>query len=460
MHRAFRMFAVLLLIAAPGYAADFYVDPEHGDPANDGSEQKPWRSLQEVVDKGFVESRAWESLPYKPGSKLVPKNAGAPVKAGDTIWLRSGNYGDLAIQGYYNSDFITIAAAKGETPRFHSVRLRSASYWALKGLHVSPEYGTGRKPRTLVDLESHGWQGPIHDILVEDCAVQSAADTSQWTATEWNERSCSGIDADGTRITIRGNQLTNVDFGISVSATHALVERNRVENFAGDGLRGLGDHSVFQYNLVKNCYDVNANHDDGFQSWSTGPGGVGSGEVVGIVLRGNTIINYDDPKQPHRGTLQGIGCFDGMYVDWIIENNVIIVDHWHGITLSGARGCRIVNNTVIDPNAERPGPAAVRIGNHKKGTPSSNCVVRNNLATAVSVAGGEKMVADHNVIVDDPARFFADAARYDLRLKKGSPAIDSGAAETAPEFDIAGTRRPQGEAIDVGAYESAAAAGR
>ena len=60
------------------------------------------------------------------------------------------------------------------------------------------------------------------------------------------------------------------------------------------------------------------------------------GEVVGLVLRGNTIINYEDPDQPHRGTLQGIGCFDGMFVDWIIENNVIIVDHYHGITLSGA----------------------------------------------------------------------------------------------------------------------------
>ena len=46
-----------------------------------------------------------------------------------------------------------------------------------------------------------------------------------------------------------------------------------------------------------------------------------------MVLRGNTIINYEDPGQPHRGTLQGIGCFDGMFVDWVIENNVVIVDH-------------------------------------------------------------------------------------------------------------------------------------
>ena len=453
MVRAFSLIVVLLLITTPISAGDFYVDPEHGDPANDGSADKPWRSLQQVIDAGLVESRAWGSLPYKPDSRLVAKNAGAPVKPGDTIWLRNGYYGGLLIQSHCNADFVTIAAAEGHTPRFRSVHLRSSSHWVLKGLHVSPEHGPGKKPRTLIDLESHGWRGPIHDIVVEQCVVQSAADTSRWSAAQWNELSCSGIDADGARIKIRHNRLQNVNFGISVSASHSLVEHNTIENFAGDGLRGLGDHSVFQYNLVKNCYDVNGNHDDGFQSWSRGPNGVGTGEVVGIVLRGNTIINYEDPDQPHRGALQGIGCFDGMFVDWVIENNVIVVDHWHGITLGGARGCRIVNNTVIDPNDRRPGPAAVRIGKHKRGTPSTNCVVRNNLTTALSVQDGPDMVVDHNLIVDDPVSVFVDAAGHDLRLRKGSPAIDAGSRNSAPKVDITGTSRPQGRGVDIGAYE-------
>jgi hypothetical protein len=119
-------------------------------------------------------------------------------------------------------------------------------------------------------------------------------------------------------------------------------------------MRGFGDHTTFQYNTIKNSYAVNGNHDDGFQSWSSGAGGVGTGEVVGIVLRGNTFINYEDPNQPHRGAMQGIGCFDGMYVDWVIENNVIIVDHWHGISFNGVRNTRIVNNTVLDPNGKSP----------------------------------------------------------------------------------------------------------
>ncbi len=449
--------ATLFLVATPSHAADFFVDPENGKADNNGSEEKPWRNLQEVFDAGLVESRQWESLPYKPGKRLVPKNPGAAIKAGDTIWLRNGYHGSLSIEAYYNRGVITLAAAKGHEPRFRGVRIRSSSHWRLVGLHVSLEFGEGKKPRTLVKLEAHNWRGPIHDVTVEACTLRSAKDTSAWSADDWNSRSSNGIDADGTRMTIRGNRLKNVNFGISVGASHSLVERNLVENFAGDGLRGLGDHTVFQYNTVKNCHDVNANHDDGFQSWSTGTKGVGKGQVVGIVLRGNTIIGNEDPNQPHRGMLQGIGCFDGMFVDWIVENNVVIVDHWHGITLLGARGCRIVNNTVIDPNQTRPGPAGVRVGKHKNGTPSSGCTVRNNLTTSLSVGEGRDMVTDHNLLVEDPDLFFLNPADRDLRLKKGSPAIDAGARELAPPLDINGVTRPQGPAVDVGAYEFKAA---
>ncbi|GAB6186753.1 choice-of-anchor Q domain-containing protein [Thermopirellula anaerolimosa] len=444
--------AVLSLSALSSPAADFYIDPQHGDAANDGSKDRPWKSLQDVLDRGWIETRDWPSLPYKPELQLLPKNAGAPVRPGDTIHLRSGDYGDLVIRSHYNRDFITIRAEEGQTPRFRSIHIQSGSHWVLKGLHVSPEYGSGDKPRAMIFLESHGWRGPVHDIIVEDCVLQSAEDTSQWSADDWNRRACDGIITNGASITIRRNRLKNVDFGISVSGPNGLVEHNVVENFSGDGLRGLGDYGVFQYNVVKNCYDVNENHDDGFQSWSVGPDGVGTGQVKGIVLRGNVIINYEDPNQPHRGALQGIGCFDGMYVDWVVENNVVFVDHYHGITFGGAVNCRIINNTVIDPNDRRPGPAAVRIGNHKRGMPSRDCIVRNNLVSALDVRG-EGMTADHNLIVEKPGEMFVDSQHGDFRLREKCPAVDAGTAEGAPRVDIRGTTRPQGDAVDIGAFE-------
>ncbi len=441
----------LCFVGLEASAAEFYVDPVSGGPGGDGSASRPWRSVQEVFDAGLVESQQWDKLPYSPQSKLVAKNAGAPVRAGDTIRLLSGYHGDLLIDGYYNLGDITLAAAEGHTPRLSSLHLRSSSHWIIRGLSVSAEFSPTYKRHTLVHLESHDWRGPIHDIVVERCSLCSVADASAWTAKDWDRLSCNGFQVDGTRMTIRDNRLLNVNFGISVEASHSLVSGNLVENFAGDGLRGLGDHCIFEYNIVKNCYDVNANHDDGFQSWSTGPGGVGSGQVVGVILRGNTIINYADPNQPYRGTLQGIGCFDGTYVDWVIENNVIITDHWHGITLGGARNCLVINNTVLDQNKTGPGPPWICIDKHKNGTASVNCVVRNNLATDFKNAPG--VLEENNLRIQDPAALFVDPAHFDLHLLPGAAAIDAGSSLDAPKLDRDRIARPQGKGIDIGAYE-------
>lgn len=238
-----------------------------------------------------------------------------------------------------------------------------------------------------------------------------------------------------------------------MSGDSCTVEHNTIENFAGDGLRGLGDDLLFQYNLVMNCYDVNANHDDGFQSWSVGTGGVGTGTVYRIKLIGNTIINYVNPNQPFRGTLQGIGCFDGMFEDWVIENNVIITDHWHGITFLGAKNCRIINNTICDVNTTSPGPPWIQFGSHKNGTKSSGCLVRNNLSTSFNIDSSQGVAFDHNIKITSPYTFFVDYDKRDLHLKPGCSAIDAGNALLAPAIDIAGVARSSGSAPDIGAYE-------
>ena len=85
-------------------------------------------------------------------------------------------------------------------------------------------------------------------------------------------------------------------------------------------------------------------------------------------------------------------------------------------------------------------PAALRISQHKRGTKSSGCIVRNNLVSALHV-DGEAMIVDHNLIFDDPAAVFVDPEQFDLRLRAGSPAIDAGSSDRAPPIDIAKTPR-------------------
>lgn len=424
---------VLALVSLPVLAQpnEYTVDPVGGSPEGDGSAMSPWRSVQAVLDEG----------------RLQP---------GDTLFLRSGPYGRLEIRGRRHDGWITLAAAPGHTPQVSAVRIDESAGWHLNGLHVSPSFGERRPRGAIVAIG-----GASEHIIIEACTISTTPDVSGWSADDWRENAMHGIYAAGREITLRGNHIRHVRHGIHALARQSLIADNLIETFSGDGIRGLGDHTTYAFNTIRNCLKVDDNHDDGFQSWSIGADGrPGTGEVVGGVLRGNRIINYEDAEQPFRCTLQGIGMFDGVYVDWVIENNVVITDHWHGITVMGARNVRIVNNTVIDRNEDRPGPPWISITHHKDGRPPENSVIANNLAEPRAahrqdLFGLPKpgVTAVGNVEITDRAAFFVDPERLDVRLRAGSSAIAAGSLRHAPATDMAGTPRPQGAGVDAGAYE-------
>lgn len=435
--------------SAPAGGNVYYLDPVHGRNDNAGTAGSPWASLQSVVEDNMIETRAYADLPYDGTNTLTVKNPGAPVKAGDTLVLLDGFHGEFYLRGAYNESPITIQAAAGQRPTLSRIFLSAGANWHFNGLTVSPSEAPSYANHTLITVESHGWHGPGSHVLIEDCSLYSVPDAAGWSLDDWNALACNAIQISGDCVTVRDSFCRNINFGISVSGNSCLISGNVVENFAGDGLRGLGNDLVFEYNVVKNCYDVNANHDDGFQSWSIND----DPPRERVVLRGNTFINYEDPDQPFRGTLQGIGCFDGFYIDWVIENNLVITDHWHGISLYGAVDCRVVNNTVVDQNDESPGPPWILVNPHKDGTPSQGCVIRNNLAAAITATGDT--VADHNLLITDQNSLFVNPARLDFHLRPDAhEAIDTGSDLLAPTTDLDGESRPRGGGIDIGCDES------
>lgn len=428
----------------------FYLDPINGSIANDGSAENPWSTLAAAISAGLIETRAYANLPYNGDNPLEITNPGAPVTAGDTLILLNGHHGALEVRGAYNESPITIRAAEGHTPTLTHVSLTSVSNWCLEGLTLSPSAGSNYEKRTLFSVVSHGYHGPSHHITIEDCRLYSVEDSSAWGVSDWNDLACSAISMSGDHMEARGNICRNVDFGITISGNFGVVAGNTIENFAGDGLRGLGSDLLFENNLVKNCYDVNGNHDDGFQSWSIND----DPPRERVTLRGNTIVNFEGADYPLRGTLQGIGCFDGPYVGWVVENNLIITDHWHGISLYGAVDSRIVNNTVVDADEDQtsPGPPWIMFHDHKDGTPSSGCLIRNNIAATISPSGDT--IADHNYQLTETESIFVDPSAYDYHLKNDAHSvIDTGSADMAPTTDLAGTPRPQGAGVDPGCYE-------
>jgi parallel beta-helix repeat protein len=382
------------------------------------------------------------------------QNAINNVQGGDTISLLSGNFGDLTISGKNNGSFVTIRAYTGAIPNFNSIDIHNCSYWKLFEIDINPRYSSGADETQAVNLDG--------DFLtIENCIINYSDDISGWTASDWLARTGNGVIMDGSNINVLSNTISAIDHGIACSANNSLVSHNLIVNFRGDGIRGLGDDDVYEYNIIKNEYDVDDNHDDGFQSWSYGSGGVGTGTVYNVTLRGNTIINFEDPNQPYRGNLQGIGLFDGMFENWLVENNLIITDHWHGISFYGAINCKIINNTVVDNDNTPESDPWIMVNDHKNGTPSSGVIVRNNIATDYSLTGG--FTEDHNIEItmNNASIYFVNPSggTGDYHSIVTSPAVDAGSGDGAPNIDKDGVSRPQGNGFDIGCYEFTGASG-
>jgi len=332
------------LLLAGGYpaprGATFHVDPERGSGEGDGSEARPWKTLAEVISSGKV--RAKDAR----GGEVNPEG---PVKGGDTILLRSGYHGEVDITGAFLDEVLTVAAEKGQVPKLGHLGCRDAAKWTFRGLEISPSLAPEFKRQSIAVLGSRGATAS-RDLVIEDCYLHTVEDASAWTKEEWSGlnkagRSCSGIDLEvnSTGLVARNNFIMNVATGINIAGPGALVEGNVVRNFAIDGLRTMGDNQVLQYNVVKNNRAVDANHDDGIQAFLYNKG---TGTLRGTVTRANIVINREDETQPFPGAMQGIGYFDGPLIDFVIERNVVLVDHWHGVSLYDGQNGRIEGNVV------------------------------------------------------------------------------------------------------------------
>jgi hypothetical protein len=368
------------------------------------------------------------------------------VKAGDTILLRSGYHGQIYCRGAHNDDFITIAAEEGHKPKVRRIFFSAAKKWVIRGLTVSPGFAPEYKRDRLIYVVD--WGGPSADFVIENNTLYSSEDASSWSAKQWNSLVCYGISVIGDRIRIRNNTLRYVDHGIIINGDRFTVERNSIEHIAGDGIVCSADNTSLLYNKMKYFYRVNDNHDDGIQFHR---GRDKTTPILNAVVRGNSVIARDNAvSNPLIGHPQGICNFDIPAVNWRVENNIVLVRHHHGITIGGCQNGVIINNLAYNPYGGR---FFAGIGTTHGKTISENTVIRNNLVDSEISYPGTNNKVDHNIVVNDPNRFFRNPLKYDMRHKQGSPAIDTGSIVSAPKIDINGIRRPQGIGVDVGPYE-------
>ena len=488
----------------------WYVDPVNGKtPAagGDGSKAAPWNSLQGVLyfkyPSGYPRPLL-SSVPYfhvVDGKRVyVADQLGSPpVQPGDLIELMSGDYGDIVIGDYLqqvvNPSFVTVEAAPGQAPVFSTLFIRSTKKWVFKGIKVQSLFGTNNSKLPLVAVTDQGAALPTSDIILESMQVSSADNTDGWTQPEWLARArVVGISAKGTDhganttcVSVTNSHISKVIFGAEVMANNMLFSSNEIDRFGDDGIDYVASNILIAKNYIHDDQVLgNGAHMDGMQGY---PGGASN-----VVIDSNRVIRQTDPKLPFPTYLQGIDAFDGDWTNLTVMNNVVVTSACWGIFFSSVHGGKVINNTVVaDGLLPQPGncrPLVVVGDKTHQGSPSSDAIIRNNIANGLNIHNLDpNMTMDHNIclgingkcqivtyvggkldwgtvkpgiyrdrnIIDgrgarsmfvnfDPAKFV-----FDLRLRPGAPAIGAGNPEGAPPVDITGA--PRRSPVDIGAYQ-------
>jgi parallel beta-helix repeat protein len=185
--------------------------------------------------------------------------------------------------------------------------------------------------------------------------------------------------------------------------------------------------------------------------------------VTYVTIRYTRFILLADPRRGfvalHElvGTLmQGVVITDGYADGWVVENNLVVGGQAHGITLYGARGCRVQNNTVVaHPDFVPDAGPWVRITDQTKtGQENFDNVIRNNLAQLLTPWEYDvSSTVEGNLEISLPADAFVDHVGLDFHLRAGSAAIDAGINAELTSEDLDGLPRIVGGSVDVGAFE-------
>ena len=417
----------------------YYCDPINGSMSNSGTQASPWKSLQDVF------------------------SAKKTFNSGDVIYLLSGAHGSPYITGTH-SDYVTIKPLAGENPVIASIQVESASYWAFDGVSFSTDGSGGSFARDYMFSSKDN----ATYLKIENCTFSSGASSANWSKSDWYANAEDAVIIRGDNIIFNNNTIKNTYFALQIEGDYAEVKNNLIDNFGADAIRALGSHAIYDNNIIRDAYveDYGINHDDGIQMYDKD--NVAAGVIEDVTISNNTILEFADPITQAMiddglvgYSMQGIIITDGHTENVDVNNNLVVSDHYHGITLTGAVNCKIQNNTVVKtPTSYNPTSDAtpwIQVKDDKQGNASTGNIIRNNIAakytpwTYVDVDN----TTENNVTVTaaDSPNCFVDYAGFDFHLKAGSIAIDAGVNTNLSATDIEGNPRSVGSAVDCGAYE-------
>lgn len=329
---------------------------------------------------------------------------------GSVISLPAGDYGELDIQGLSgakDAPIILKAADPADPPRFSKMVLREVKHFILEDAVLDYRFAPGdpthHRPFQILDSS---------DITLRRVLIDGDVATGRDTESNGFPigYGLNVIRTDGFRL--EDSEIRNFHRGLVVGESHDLaILRNDVHSMRSDGMNFAqveqilieGNH-IHDFNTSKGSKD----HPDMIQFWTNGT----KSPSVGIVIRNNVLNSgrgHFTQSIFMRNDLvdRGLAGKEMFYRDIIIEENVIINAHLHGITVGETNGLIIRHNTVLHnalSDGEMDNPTVYR-PQIRVSPDSVNVVIKRNVAT--KIAGWDQQpswkLAD-NYLVQDVTR--------------------------------------------------------
>lgn len=319
-----------------------------------------------------------------------------------------------------------------------------------------------------------------------------------------------GFEITGSYITIDGFDIstasTGKGHGIEVlNGHHIKIINNSIHDCGGSGIQtNGGDYFTIEGNTVRNNAYNNPYQCSGISIYE--PVAFDSNSGWHIILRGNmSYANENKVGRPSDGQLtdgNGIIIDDFKHsqnapninyiYDTLVENNLCFDNGGRGLYVMSANSKVVFRNNTSYKNSRILGVGELVVhdsagdiqfinniawalsnrnaiaddgawGNNSNitwknnltfnGTPGSSSILLNRTSTTLPAIQSNGNLLGQNPLLVNAS---ADPAACNFRLQPASPAKNAGtSANGIPSVDFEGVPRPQGTAVDIGAYEYA-----
>ncbi|SDF16691.1 LamG-like jellyroll fold domain-containing protein [Limimaricola pyoseonensis] len=279
----------------------------------------------------------------------------AAAQGGEVLLLEGGQYGRLALQHGrmgQNAEFaseVVIRSADPDDPAvFDAVTLRGAANLSLEGVVVDYVYSPGDPHWTRAVSITDSRDIAIRDSVIDGDLARGTGSPADGLATG------GGVQVRGAqRVTLEGNDIARFRTGVTLEESADLVMRgNALHHMRNDA---LDVHQVtgllVEDNVFRDTFGLPGwtEHRDMIQVWTTGT----TAPSRDVTIRGNL---FDIGEGGFTQTIfmrnelvdKGLAGREMFYRDFVIEENVILNNHMHGINVGEIDGLLIRNNTLLE----------------------------------------------------------------------------------------------------------------